>query len=345
MFNQTKPRIGWACKYHHHDQSLSKKSLDEIEGKYNTRTTTLAWLNRQTTDVAYQRLWDIMAHNISSFEHLIKYAASLPPEMHMVRLSSDCLPVYTAPVWSEFWKRPDVVRECERRFSRVGNLARELDVRVSMHPGQFCCLASDRPEVVKNSIDEFEYHATIASWMGFTKEFQDIKINVHLSGRLGADGFRNVFHNLSMEARNSITIENDEFSAGLDDVLQIADIVPIVFDNHHHFIHSNGEHMCPSDDRYKRVVDSWRGVRPAMHYSIPREEYLASVDSNSLPDLNMLMEMGYKKAKLRAHSDYYGNNAYNALMRDFWNYSDIMCESKSKNDAAIGVYKSFIHHD
>ena len=56
-----------------------------------------------------------------------------------------------------------------------------LDVRISFHPGQFCVLASDKPDVVERSIDEFEYHVNMARWMGYGKEFQDMKINIHIS--------------------------------------------------------------------------------------------------------------------------------------------------------------------
>ncbi len=61
------------------------------------------------------------------------------------------------------------------------------------------------------------------------------------------------------------------------------------------------------------MFDSWRGVRPAIHYSVSREEYIGSVDTNTLPNLQVLMEQGYKKQKLRAHSDYYKNVACNQL--------------------------------
>ena len=54
-------RIGFACKYMHPDQSQKKKLLEEIQRPLNTSSTTVAWLNRQTKEVAEQRLWDIMA--------------------------------------------------------------------------------------------------------------------------------------------------------------------------------------------------------------------------------------------------------------------------------------------
>ena len=75
----------------------------------------------------------------------------------MVRLGSDVLPVYTEPTWSYFWRKPDVRQYCERHFPNVGAKARELGVRLSMHPGQFTVLASDNPDIVERSIEEFEY--------------------------------------------------------------------------------------------------------------------------------------------------------------------------------------------
>ena len=127
---QTQKRIGFACKYMHPDQSQKKKLLEEIQRPLNTRSTTVQWLNRQTRDVAEERLWDIMVHNIASYKRLIEYVGSLPPELRMVRLGSDVLPVYTQCDWSYFWRRPDVVAYAEREFAKVGKTARALDVRL-----------------------------------------------------------------------------------------------------------------------------------------------------------------------------------------------------------------------
>ena len=49
---QTIQRIGFACKYMHPDQTQKKKILEEIQRPLNTRSTTVQWLNRQTTEVS-----------------------------------------------------------------------------------------------------------------------------------------------------------------------------------------------------------------------------------------------------------------------------------------------------
>ena len=64
-------RIGFACKYIHPNQSQKKKILEELQRPLNTRCTTVQWLNRQTKEVAEQRLWDLMVHNIKSYYNLI----------------------------------------------------------------------------------------------------------------------------------------------------------------------------------------------------------------------------------------------------------------------------------
>ena len=92
-------KIGFACKYWHPDRSLSKRLLEEIERPYNERSTTITWLNRQTRDVAEERLWDIMVHNIQGMEKLIRYVGGLPDDLRMVRIGSNILPAYTQSDW------------------------------------------------------------------------------------------------------------------------------------------------------------------------------------------------------------------------------------------------------
>jgi UV DNA damage endonuclease len=177
--------------------------------------------------------------------------------------------------------------------------------------------------------------------MGYGKSFQDFKINVHISGRQGPDGIRKVLGRLSPEARNTITIENEENSWGLDDCLSLGDVVPIVMDIHHNWIRE-GEYIDPDSDRVKRVLDSWRGVRPAMHYSVSREDVLVGHDPAILQDMAQLLAQGFKKQKLRAHSDFYWNHAVNAWAASFSSNFDIQCESKGKNLARDQFVAGFI---
>ena len=331
-------RIGFACKYMHPDQTQKKKLLEEIQRPLNTRSTTVAWLNRQTKNVAEERLWEICKHNIQSYYNLIKYVGGLKNELRMVRLGSDVLPVYTEPTWSYFWRLPDVRKYCEQALAPVGQLARDLDVRLSMHPGQFTVLASDSDDIVNRSVEEFEYHVDVARWMGFGQQYQDFKINVHISGRKGPAGILNVHPRLSPEARNTITIENDENSWGIDASLELGHKLALVLDIHHHWV-KTGEYIQPSDDRYSRIVDSWRGVRPVIHYSVSREDILIDHDINALPNMDKLLEQGYKKQKLRAHSDFMWNNAVNDWALSFNETADIMVESKAKNLASIKLFE------
>jgi UV DNA damage endonuclease len=338
MFNT--PRIGFACKFMHHDQTKPKKLLEELQRPLNTKSTTVQWLNRQTLEVAEQRLWDIMVHNINSFKELVNYAGHLPHNRRMVRLGSDCLPVYTQKDWSYFWQQPDVVAYCEQHFITVGEIARQLGVRLSFHPGQFTVLASDNDGIVERSIEEFEYHATMAKWMGYGREYQDFKINVHISGKRGPQGIRDAIQRLSPEARNTITIENDENKWGISDSLELVDDCALVLDIHHHLCREN-EYIQPTDDRYKRVIDSWRGVRPVIHYSYSREEYVGHIPPDQKPNFIELLEQGYKKGKLRAHSDWYPNTASNEWALQFLETADIMCESKFKNLASKLLYEQW----
>ena len=330
-------KIGFACKWIDHPEQVNGIKSTDAAKELNTGTTTVAWLNRQTREVAEQRLWDLMVHNIQSIHKLVERVGTLDESLRMVRLSSDILPVYTERNWSYFWRRSDVRDFCSTAFAKVGDVARSRGVRLSFHPGQFTVLASDNPTIVDRSIEEFEYHADMARWMGYGREFQDFKCNVHIAGRLGPQGIRDAYKRLSPEARNIITIENEEMKHGLDTCLELYDLVPIVLDIHHHFIRE-GEYIQLTDARTQKVLESWRGLRPTCHYSVSREDLLLGHDTNTLPDMTVLLESGYKKSKLRAHSDFYWNTAVNDWALTFLESFDMMCESKGKNIASFALY-------
>jgi len=289
---------------------------------------------REHQEEAQERVYDIVEHNLNATERLIDYVSTLPLSQRMLRIGSDMLPAYTEATFGHLTKTNYITDMIAGRLSSIGDKARANNVRMSMHPGQFCVLASDNPDIVRRSVEEFEYHADIARYMGYGKQFQDFKINVHISGRQGPAGIKAILPQLSQEARNCITIENDENKWGISDSLELENDVALVLDIHHHWCRE-GEYIEANDDRVKRVIDSWRGVRPAMHYSCSREDYLIGHKTDVKPDFQQLIETGHKKGKLRAHSDYMWNSAVNEWAGSFRNDFDIMVEAKAKNLASI----------
>ena len=335
-------RIGFACKFIDHPHQVNGiKPTDDCK-KYNTGTTTVAWLNRQSKSIAEDKLWSLMKQNIEATRKLVTRVGELDNALRCVRISSDLLPVYTHNDFKYFWLQADVRDYAARAFAKVGDIARDRGVRLSFHPGQFCVLASDSEDIVSRSIEEFEYHVDMARWMGYGSYWHEhgFKINVHIAGRQGPDGIRKALNKMSPEARNLITIENEEMSHGLDDCLELADMVPIVLDIHHNWVRE-GTYIEPNSDSVQRVVDSWRGTRPIAHYSISREDILVNHCPNTLPDYTALLEAGHKKQKLRAHSDFYWNRAVNQWALSFLDNFDLMAESKGKNLASFRLYEEY----
>lgn len=325
-FDQNIKRVGFACKI--------QIAHDKADKKLNTTTTTLTYLNNQTKDKAVEKLWTIIHNNCEVLKRQMEWIGSLPKNQRQFRISSDLFPVYTHNDWMWFYFQPDVINYLEKHLSKVGDIARGKDVRLSFHPGQFCVLASDNNGIVDNSIIEFEYHTDIARYMGYGNKFQDFKCNVHIGGKRGPQGIIDALRKLSPEARNILTIENAEYTWGLEHSLELVDHCALVLDIHHHWIYSKGEYIEPDDNRIKVIKDSWRDVRPVIHYSVSREDVLVEHDPDQLPDYQLLTSLGFTSTKLRAHSDYYWNTKVNEWAATHNEWADIMCESKQKNLAS-----------
>lgn len=335
------PRIGFACQFRHPVRELSPTELKVIEAGFNPRTTTLRWLDGVSPQVARDKLLDIVTHNLQAQLRLLGYVAGLPATLHILRLSSDLLPFYSHPRVQAFYRDPAVARVLEEGFAAVGALARQADIRLSFHPGQYCVLGSDKPGVVENSLAEFEYHADMIRMMGYGVRFQDFKCNVHIAGRLGAEGIRAVWPRLSSVARHCITFENEEKTYGVDDCLQLADLAAVVLDIHHCWI-NEGDYIAPDDPRIARILDSWRGVRPTMHCSQPTERLQdAGFGAERKLEMDALLEV-MPRRDLYGHSLRMWNRWTNAYALGFLPRFDIMIEAKDKNLAALDFYEEYL---
>lgn len=74
-------RIGFCCKWLDDPAETSSMKINARNRELNTGTTTVAWLNRQTTEVAEKKLWDLSMSNIAVTKRLVERVGGLAPEL------------------------------------------------------------------------------------------------------------------------------------------------------------------------------------------------------------------------------------------------------------------------
>ncbi|HYE00671.1 MAG TPA: UV damage endonuclease UvsE [Alphaproteobacteria bacterium] len=325
------PRLGFCCKF------IPPDGDKERTRRMNQLGTTVTALARLPRAAAVDKVLGLVDHNMQALEWQLRDIAARPPLEHLLRIASEILPAYTHPQTRWIYDEPAILERIERGLGAAGELARRFGIRLSMHPGQFCVMATDSPSALANTLDELEYHTQVMRWLGHAGGWHPhgAHINVHGGARgPGVAVFRANLAKLSADCRGLLTVENDEIAYGLDDLLPLADVLPIVLDLHHHWIKSGGEYIRPDDPRIARVAASWRGVRPLAHVSAPREGLVPDFDADSLPDFHALLAAGVKPRDLRGHSDMMWNRALNDLVAAHLAWADFEVEAKAKNLAS-----------
>lgn len=326
-------RIGFACKIY----TGAKSS----EAPYNFNTTTVKYIKDKDLAIRTDILHKLALGNIDKLYTLLKLVGSYDLNRRMVRIGSDLFPLYTHILAHDAYADYDFINIISKKLKVVGDYARTNQIRLSMHPGQFTVLGSLNQNVVHASIQELEYHTEIFNWLGYSGWHPEgIAINIHGgSGKVPLAVFIDNVNKCSSECRNFITVENDEFSFDLNDLCTVSEHIAIVPDLHHEWIH-NGHYLDANDQLVKTVIDSWRGVRPKLHCAMSREELLIpTYPVDEKPDLSVLLNAGFNRKDLRAHSDDSWNTALIEYYSTFLKAFDIMCEMKHKQKGSETFYK------
>ncbi|ABY29935.1 UV damage repair endonuclease [Methylorubrum extorquens] len=334
------PRLGFCCTFIPDPDPAHKtlKAAKDAAKLMNLGTVTMAHLERLGPTARFEKLEGVVRHNLAALERQIAWVSARPPLERLLRMASSVLPGYTHPVAEPLYAQAPMRALIEAGLARIGEQARAGDVRLSMHPGPFCIIASRNPNAQKNGIAELEYHAEVMAMLGYGSGWHPhgAHVNIHIGGREpGIEGFRESLSLISETARNLLTVENDESLFGLDAVLRLGDRVPVVLDLHHHWVESRGVYIEPDDPRIPAVIASWRGVRPVSHISVSRETVLPEHDTGTLPDYAALSEQGHSWRDLAAHSDLMWNEAVNALVARHLAWTDFEIEAKGKNQASV----------
>jgi UV DNA damage endonuclease len=232
------------------------------------RTTTARVLSAMPRGEQLQKLSGLCYANSQSLVQAVQTVHRLG--IGAFRIMSPLFPRMTHP---EVGYSLDDLPEGETISNLLGavrSFAQLHDIRLSFHPDQFVVLSSPHPRVVANSIRELEYQAWLAEAVGAGV------INLHAGGVYGdkiaaLQRFSRVFADLPENVRSRLTLENDDVSYTVSDLLPVCDklAIPLVYDVHHHRCKPDGLSV---EEATQLAAATWQrqGREQYCHLSSPK---------------------------------------------------------------------------
>lgn len=249
---------------------------EPIKFRTYTKTALLKLSNQDRKD----KIISTINHNINSLQQAIDYCYL--NNIKSYRFSSDLFPHY------QYIKSILTFKELESLLLNL-SLIDTKNILLSCHPGQHVNLGSPTLEVVKNSLDDLEYHNILSGCLNSNE------VNIHLGGIYGnkisaKERFIDVVRQNDIK---NLTIENDELSFSVEDCLEVGNIlnIPVTFDLHHHRCYKlkdDYNSTFAEQELFQQCKQTWINAGynyMRMHLSNPKDNYSTPSKSRSHSDI------------------------------------------------------------
>ena len=217
------------------------------------------------------RRWQNSPHLSVSLAYLRDIFAYLDRlDIRFYRMSGQLAPYLTHPTLTQFHRQ---LEECATELAAMGDLARQLRLRLTLHPGHYAQLSSPDPLQVQRSSRELAGAAALLDAMGLGPE---AVIVLHVGGVYGdperaRERFVRHFARLPGHVQQRLALENDDRRFSLQDTLWIhrRTGVRLVLDTlHHRCLDPAG---LPLLDALELALATWpEEQRPKIHVSSSR---------------------------------------------------------------------------
>nr|TXF83993.1 UV DNA damage repair endonuclease UvsE [Alkalicoccus halolimnae] len=265
-----------------------------------------------------EKVKELTLHNFQEVLRALRW--NVEHNISFFRLSSDLVPFASHEIMDWEWFNDEEVLNLT---SQIKELAEEHEMRLSMHPGQYTILNSNKDEVIRKAVLDLEYHARVLELVGGSDMI------IHVGGAYGdkekaKQQFISSYQSLSEKITSKLILENDDKVFHLKDVIDISEKtgVPVCFDIHHHRCNPYPDNI-PLEELLQQAFLSWKHKRrPKVHIS-----------------------SGKTSPTDRTHHDYVFEDDFDALLELLGEEkADIMLEAKRKEEAVLRIQKHLDIH-
>lgn len=277
-----------------------------------TSSHSLTYTNyKKLGSKANEKLDSVIKNNFESLEKILKY--NIKNDIIFFRMTSELIPLVSHP--NVIY---DFITPYKSYYEKIGNIIKENNLRVDLHPSAYTVLNSINDDVVNSTINILEFYQKMYDCMKIKS-----KIVLHVGSKIGGKKsgikrFIENFNKLNNELKDMIVVENDDKSYNIRNVLSLCEKldIPMVLDYHHYKVNKNNEKI---EDHIERIFNTWKDDIPKIHFSSPKD----------------------KKNK-RSHNDYINVDDFIDFLekikftnKDF----DVMIEAKKKDDALFRLIR------
>lgn len=272
-----------------------------------SKTITLTEFNKFKD---FEKLDKIIKENLESLDKIIDY--NIKNEIHFYRLTSKLIPLSTL---FEF----DYINKYKKYYDKIAEKIKKYNIRVDVHPDQFCVLNSTKKEVIENTFKILEYHYKILKALNIKDKIIILHVGSSVLGKENSiKRFINSFYKLPKYLQNCIALENDDKVYNVKDCLYLCNKlnIPFVLDYHHHLCNE-------SDFNYEDILKTWK-IKPKVHFSSPKNK---------------------TKKDIRSHHDYIEVDTFIDFIKQLPYDVDIMIEAKMKDEALFRLVRQLKYYN